>query len=86
MRAKCAYYWQKMRLTYLSHFITRQRYFMARGGYLYLQVYICRYLYLHRYFQIVATIYKLFRVRLLILHGKDIIFLSRRLYNLSFER
>ena len=24
MRAKCAYYWQKMRLTYLSHFITRQ--------------------------------------------------------------
>mgnify|MGYP007067561549 CR=1 FL=1 len=26
MRAKCAYYWQKMRLTYLSHFITRQRY------------------------------------------------------------
>ena len=25
MRAKCAYYWQKMRLTYLSHFITRQR-------------------------------------------------------------
>lgn len=26
MRAKCAYYWQKMRLTYLSHFITRQSY------------------------------------------------------------
>lgn len=30
MRAKCAYYWQKMRLTYLSHFITRQRYNMDR--------------------------------------------------------
>lgn len=27
MRAKCAYYWQKMRLTYLSHFITRQSFF-----------------------------------------------------------
>lgn len=29
MRAKCAYYWQKMRLTYLSHFITRQSNFFV---------------------------------------------------------
>ena len=28
MRAKCAYYWQKMRLTYLSHFITRQSFLL----------------------------------------------------------
>lgn len=46
MRAKCAYYWQKMRLTYLSHFITRQskilycQYVVVHGRYTHVDLFL----------------------------------------------